>query len=99
VTPPPRPRSSTALRFSLAAGAAALLAGLALRALIVLLRDSGPVWEGVSLRGNGAAVLLVPAAAALVAAEVLCARRRAWLGMVLVPLAFTSGLFLLAGGI
>ena len=73
--------------------------GVVLRALIVSLRDNGPAWDGVSLRGNGAIVLLLPVAALLVAAVALCLRRRAWLAAVLVPAGLFAGLFVVSGGI
>jgi hypothetical protein len=80
-------------------GAAALLAGLVLHVLAVALRDAGPVWGAVSLRGNGAAVVLPLAVAALVVTEVFCVRQRAWLGLALVPVGLVAGLFVVLGGI
>jgi hypothetical protein len=84
-----------ALGDSLAAGLAALVVGLLIHGLTVWARDYGPSWDGVSLRGNGALVFLLPVPLALVVGEVWCARRRAWLGMALVPLALYAGLFVL----
>ena len=89
------------LAFALAAGAGAgaLLVGLVLRALIVSVRDYGPTWGGVSLRGNGATVLLLPVAVLTAVAVVLCLRRRAWLAAALVPIGLGIGLFVAGGGI
>jgi hypothetical protein len=84
---------------SLAAGAGALLLGRALRALIVYVRDNGPAGEGISLRGNGAIILLLPVAALTLAAVVLCLRRRAWLAAALVPIGLFAGLFVVGGGV
>jgi hypothetical protein len=84
---------------ALAAGAGALLLGLALRALIVYVRDNGPAGDGLSLRGNGAIVLLLPVAALTLAAVLLCLRRRAWLAAALVPLGLFVGQFVAGGGI
>jgi hypothetical protein len=79
--------------------AVALWVGLGLHALAIWLRDSGPAWDGVSLRGNGALIVLLVAVVALMAGEVLAARGRSRLGMVLVPVALFAGLFVVAGGI
>jgi hypothetical protein len=81
------------------AGAAALLIGLALHVLAVWARDQGPTWGTWSLRGNGAIAILLLAPVALVLGELWCARRRAWLGLALVPLGLFAGLFLVAGPI
>jgi hypothetical protein len=72
----------------------ALCIGLALHALAIWLRDSGPAWGGISFRGNGALVVLFLAAAVLIAGEVVAFRRRAWLAMLLIPVALFAGLFL-----
>jgi hypothetical protein len=87
------------VKSSLVLGAAALLAGLALHVLAVALRDAGPVWGAISLRGNGATAVLPLAVAALVVAEVFCVRHRAWLGLALVPVGLVAGLFVVLGGI
>ena len=47
----------------------------------------------------GAAIVLPLAVATFVVGEVLCVRRRAWLGMVLVPIGLGAGLFVLLGGV
>jgi hypothetical protein len=82
---------------ALSLAVAALCIGLALHALAIWLRDSGPAWDGVSFRGNGALVVLLLAVAVLIAGEVVAARRRSWLGMLLIPAALFAGLFLVAG--
>jgi hypothetical protein len=80
-------------------GAAALMTGLALHVLAVALRDAGPEWGAISLRGNGATVVLPLAVVALVVTEVFCVRHRAWFGLALVPVALVAGLFVVLGGI
>jgi hypothetical protein len=84
---------------ALAVAVAALCIGLALHAVAVWLRDSGPAWDGVSLKGNGALIVLLVAAALLVAGELVALSRRSWLGMLLIPAALFAGLFVVAGGI
>jgi hypothetical protein len=84
---------------SLLATAAALLAGVAVRAVTVWFRDHGPAWDGVALNGNGALVFLLLAPLAILVFEVLCYRRGARLGMVLVPPAVLAGTFLVASGV
>ena len=49
---------SSSLIFSLITIALALLFGLALHFLAVFLRDNGPSFDGISLRGNGALIVL-----------------------------------------
>jgi hypothetical protein len=73
--------------------------GLGLHVLATWLRDSGPAWDGVSLRGNEALLVLAVAMAVLAACEVVAFRRRSWLSIVLVPAALWMGLFVIAGGI
>jgi hypothetical protein len=75
----------------------ALALGLALHEIAVILRDQGPGWDSVSFRGNGALVVLPIALVLLVVGELLCARRGAWLGTVLMPLGLFLGLFVVAG--
>ena len=82
---------------SLYAGAGALVVGLALQAVAVYLRDDGPAWDGVSFRGNGALVVLPVALVLVLVGVVACARRRAWLGMLLVPVGVFLGMFVVAG--
>jgi hypothetical protein len=85
--------------YSLAAGALSLGVGLALHALALYLRDSGPTWDALSIsfRGNGALIVLLPALAALLVGEFLCLRRRAWAGALLVPAGLLAGRFVVAG--
>jgi hypothetical protein len=85
--------------FSLLATLAALLAGVAVRAVTVWFRDHGPAWGGVALDGNGALVFLLLAPLAILILEVVCYRRGARLGMLLVPLAVLAGTFVLGGGV
>ena len=93
------PAYAGTLKDSLIAAIAGLLVGLALHGATVYARDHGPTVGGYSLSGNGAIVLLLLAPVALLAGEVLCARRHAWLGMALLPLTGFLGLFVLHGGI
>src|SRR5690348_5572752 len=61
---------------------AALLYGLGAHAVTVVVRDHGPAWGSVSLRGNGA--IIVPLALGLVgigASVWLCVRWRAWIAI------------------
>ncbi len=74
-----------------------LLFGLTLHMIAVALRDYGPSGPGWSLRGNGALIVLPIAVLGLVAGEVVCAQRRLWLGMLLLPLTIFAGLFVVAG--
>ena len=87
------------MRTSLLAAVAALLAGMAVRAVTVWFRDHGPAWDGIALNGNGAAVFLLLAPVAVLALEALCYHRGARLGMLLVPPAVLAGTFLVAGGV
>jgi hypothetical protein len=87
----------SSLAFSFLAASAGLLVGLALHFLAVYLRDYGPEGAGFSLRGNGALIVLPVAVALLLAGALVCAQRRAWLGMVLLPVAMFLGMFVIAG--
>jgi hypothetical protein len=79
--------NSRTLIFSLVATALALLFGLAMHFLAVFLRDNGPSFDSISFRGNGALIILPMALLGLIIGKTLCVRRRAWLGVVLLPLA------------
>ena len=83
--------------WSLIATALALLGGLALHFLAVYLRDNGPSFDGISLRGNGALIVLPVALLALIPGEIVVVRRRAWLAVALLPIALFIGLFVIAG--
>ena len=87
------------MRDSLLATVAALLAGVAVRTVTVWFRDHGPSWGAVALDGNGALVFLLLVPLAILLLEVLCYRRGARLGMVLVPPAVLAGTFVLGGGV
>ena len=65
--------------WSLIATALALLVGLALHFLVVFLRDNGPSFNGISLRGNGALIVLAVALLGLILGEIVAVRRRALL--------------------
>jgi hypothetical protein len=91
-------RAGAPWRDALALAVVALVIGLALHILGVWLRDSGPTFDGISLRGNGALVVLLVAVAVLVAGELVAARRRSWWGMLPIPPALFAGLFVVAGG-
>lgn len=80
------------------AGALGLLVGLAVHLLAVYLRDHGPVGDGWSLRGNGAAVVLMLAAAMLIAGLLVWVRRGGWLSALFWSAALVIGLFIVAGG-
>jgi hypothetical protein len=73
--------------------------GLVLHFVTIFFRDNGPEWDGFSLRSNGTVIFLLLAPIGLIVGEVLCARRRAWLGMVLLPFAIFLGLFVIVGGV
>jgi hypothetical protein len=88
---------SRSLIFSLIATAIALLFGLAFHFLAVFLRDNGPAFDGISLRGNGALIIVPVALLGLIIGEIVCVRRRAWLAVVLLPFALFIGLFVIAG--
>jgi hypothetical protein len=80
------------LRDSATAGVVALAFGLVVRVLAGYLRDHGPAWDGVSLAGNGAIVVLLAAPLAMLVGVAWCWRRRAWAGLVVVPVAIVVGL-------
>ena len=82
----------------LRAGALGLGVGLALHFVAVYQRDHGPAGAGQSLRGNGAAVVLVLAVVLLVAGAVVSTRRGGWRGSLLWSVALVVGLFVIAGG-
>ena len=84
---------------SVVLGAAAALVGLVLHVVLVAMREFGLEWGAILLRGNGAAVILPLAFATFVIGEVICVRRRAWLGMALVPIGLFAGLFVVLGGV
>ncbi len=91
------PRATT-LTMTLIAAAAGLLYGLVVHALTVVVRDHGPEGGALSFRGNGAIVVpMVLGLLGLIAAEWLCARRRAWLGMMVAPMAIILGMVVVAG--
>jgi len=85
------------IRDSVAAAVAGLAFGVALHFVTLYFRDYGPSWDGTSLKGNGAIICLLLAPVALLAGELWCLRRRAWLGMALLPVAIVAGLFILFG--
>jgi hypothetical protein len=87
------------VRAAISAGALGLAVGLMLHVLAVSLRDHGPTGAGRSLRGNGAAVVLLLAAVVLVAGLVVWGRRGGWLGALLWSVALLAGLFVVAGRI
>lgn len=73
--------------------------GFVLHYLVVYARDYGPSGGAWSLRGNGAIVIVVGGALAVLMAEVPLIRRRAWLALVVLPMAAFLGLFVLVGTI
>jgi hypothetical protein len=89
--------NSRAVIFTISVTALGLLVGLALHFLAVFLRDNGPSFDGISLRGNGALIVLPVALLVLILGEILAVRRRAWLAVVLLPIALFVGLFVIAG--
>jgi hypothetical protein len=90
-------RGPATIRDSLQAAALGLAFGVALHFVTLYFRDYGPSWDGTSLKGNGAIVVLLLAPVALLAGELWCLRRRAWLGMALLPVAIFLGLFVVFG--
>ena len=87
----------SSFNFSLITTTIAILFGLALHYLAVFLRDNGPSFDSISFRGNGALIVLPIALIGLIIGEIVCVRRRAWLGVVVLPLAIFLGLFVIAG--
>jgi hypothetical protein len=76
-----------------------LLFGLGLHVVTIYFRDHGPSFGGFSLNGNGAIILLVLAPIALIIGEVYAVRNRAWLGVILLPVAIFFGVFVILGGV
>ena len=89
--------NSRSLIFSLIATALAFLFGFAMHFIAVFLRDNGPSFDNISFRGNGALIILPVALIGLIIGEIVCIRRRAWLGVVFLPFAVYIGLFVIAG--
>jgi|SRR6266571_6389367 hypothetical protein len=87
----------SSFNFSLIATTIAILFGLALHSLAVYLRDNGPSFDGISVKGNGATIVLPVAVIGLIIGEIVCIRRRAWLGVIVLPFAIFIGLFVIAG--
>lgn len=85
------------LIFTVSVAALGLLVGLALHFLAVFLRDQGPSFDGISLRGNGALIVLPVAGLVLILGEIVCVRSRAWFAAVLLPIALFLGLFVIVG--
>src|SRR4051812_36114885 len=92
-------RQSRMLADTLGAAFAGFVAGVAIHFLTIYVRDHGPAWGGFSLKGNGATVLLLLALVMVLCGEVVVARRRAWLGIAVLPLAAFLGLFVVFGGV
>ncbi len=67
--------------------------------MTIYFRDHGPSFGGFSLNGNGAIILLVLAPIALIIGEVYAVRNRAWLGVILLPVAIFFGVFVILGGV
>jgi hypothetical protein len=84
---------------ALVAAGVGFLFGLVLHIVTVYFRDHGPTGTVYTLRGNGAIVFLLLAPVALLIGEVLYARRRRWLAMVLLPIGMFLGLFVVLGGV
>lgn len=76
---------------------AALIVGVVLHFVTLALRDHGPSFGNVALNGNGASILLVLDLLGIVIAEAICARRRAWLAMVLLLIVWYAARFVLFG--
>jgi hypothetical protein len=76
---------------------AGLLFGLALHFVTVYFRDHGPSFDGIALNGNGAIVFLLLGLIALIIGEVYAVRNRAWLGVILLPIALFLGTFVILG--
>src|SRR5207302_6053712 len=70
-------RPHQTLTASLVLSASAVLAGVVLHVVAIAMREFGPEWGAISLRGNGAAIVLPIVMATLVGGEVICARRGA----------------------
>lgn len=80
-----------------ATASAGLAYGIALHYLVISVRDHGLSGGTWSLRGNGAIILVLLGTLVVLAAEIPLARRGAWAGVVLLPIASFIGLFVVAG--
>jgi len=80
------------------AGVGGVILGFLIHLVAVFLRDNGPTMGGLSLRGNGAAIVLPVAIAIALLAIWFLARRRSWVAVVFAPIALFVGLFNLGGG-
>jgi hypothetical protein len=76
---------------------AALLVGATLHFVTLVLRDHGPSFGKIAFNGNGASIVLILDLIGIISAEVICARRRAWLAMVLLLIVWYAGRFVLFG--
>jgi hypothetical protein len=92
-------RQSRVLTDTLSAALTGFAAGIVFHFFTVYVRDHGPTLGGFSFKGNGATVLLLLALLAVLFGEVFFARRRAWPGMTVLPLAMFLGLFVVFGGV
>ena len=88
---------SRSLMLPFISSALALLFGLALHFLAVFLRDNGPSFDGISLRGNAALIVLLVALIGPIIGKIVEMRRRGWFAVELLPFALFIGLFVIAG--
>jgi len=89
--------NSRTVIFTMSVTVFGLLVVLALHYLAVFLRDQGPSFDGIALRGNGALIVVPVAALVLMLGESVCVRSRAWVAAVLLPIALFLGLFVIVG--
>ena len=87
------------LRASIIITVAGLLFGLGLHVVTAYLSDSGPSWDGYSLRGNGVLIFLPLLPLALIIGEVYAVCSKAWLGVILLPVALFLGMFVILGSV
>lgn len=90
---------SNSLRVTLVVAFAMLLVGILLHFFALLLRDHGPSFGNIAFTGNGALIVFVLDLIAIIVAEVICVKRRAWPGTILLLLTWFTGRFLIFGSI
>lgn len=87
------------IRAAIVATAVGLVFGLTLHGIVAYTRDHGPTWGDYSLKGNGGIAPLLLAPLGVTLGMAYAARRRAWLGLTLLPIATFVGLFVILGGV
>ncbi len=84
---------------ALAAGLAGLVFGLLMNRVTTWFEEAGPVWGGLSFRGNGAIIFLYSALLGMIATDLLLYRRGgSRLAIALFTAGTILGLFVVVGG-